>query len=133
MITSTCLNVVVSLTVSVSGERTVIFNQPFYASAGQAASRLTSSLFFFFSSRRRHTRSYGDWSSDVCSSDLHARTARVSPAASCRRTVDRAAPRSSSAATCHGLIVRVDADLAVDQRGMHEQREIGRASCRERV
>src|SRR5207248_3915108 len=24
---------------------------------------------FFFSSRRRHTRSYGDWSSDVCSSD----------------------------------------------------------------
>src|SRR5207248_3788025 len=27
---------------------------------------------FFFSSRRRHTRSYGDWSSDVCSSDLLA-------------------------------------------------------------
>src|SRR5207248_8838915 len=25
---------------------------------------------FFFSSRSRHTRSYGDWSSDVCSSDL---------------------------------------------------------------
>src|SRR5207248_8344681 len=29
-----------------------------------------SFFFFFFSSRRRHTRSYGDWSSDVCSSDL---------------------------------------------------------------
>src|SRR5207248_6190236 len=28
--------------------------------------------FFFFSSRRRHTRSYGDWSSDVCSSDLYS-------------------------------------------------------------
>src|SRR5207248_8840706 len=28
---------------------------------------------FFFSSRRRHTRSYGDWSSDVCSSDLASR------------------------------------------------------------
>src|SRR5205807_5860159 len=28
------------------------------------------SLFFFFSSRRRHTRLQGDWSSDVCSSDL---------------------------------------------------------------
>src|SRR5207248_6317414 len=27
-------------------------------------------FFFFFSSRRRHTRSYGDWSSNVCSSDL---------------------------------------------------------------
>src|SRR5256885_3579716 len=28
------------------------------------------SRFFFFSSRRRHTRLQGDWSSDVCSSDL---------------------------------------------------------------
>src|SRR6266487_6033069 len=27
-------------------------------------------VFFFFSSRRRHTRWTGDWSSDVCSSDL---------------------------------------------------------------
>src|SRR5205814_5346667 len=27
--------------------------------------------FFFFSSRRRHTRCLSDWSSDVCSSDLH--------------------------------------------------------------
>src|SRR6516162_5907529 len=26
--------------------------------------------FFVFSSRRRHTRLQGDWSSDVCSSDL---------------------------------------------------------------
>src|SRR5438094_5127962 len=32
-------------------------------------------LLFFFSSRRRHTRSYGDWSSDVCSSDLRTGTA----------------------------------------------------------
>src|SRR2546429_1002086 len=31
----------------------------------------TKSL-FFFSSRRRHTRCSRDWSSDVCSSDLHA-------------------------------------------------------------
>src|SRR3989454_3546494 len=32
---------------------------------------MTSLLFFFFfSSRRRHTRLQGDWSSDVCSSDL---------------------------------------------------------------
>src|SRR5438876_9636546 len=28
-------------------------------------------FFFFFSSRRRHTRWTGDWSSDVCSSDLN--------------------------------------------------------------
>src|SRR2546429_7122628 len=29
------------------------------------------SRFVFFSSRRRHTRCSRDWSSDVCSSDLH--------------------------------------------------------------
>src|SRR2546426_9251090 len=36
-------------------------------------------VIFFFSSRRRHTRLQGDWSSDVCSSDLsceHSRVAR---------------------------------------------------------
>src|SRR3989454_1897451 len=32
--------------------------------------RLLYFIFFFFSSRRRHTRLQGDWSSDVCSSDL---------------------------------------------------------------
>src|SRR6478735_2069625 len=31
---------------------------------------------FFFSSRRRHTRLQGDWSSDVCSSDLILSSAR---------------------------------------------------------
>src|SRR5256885_10728151 len=35
------------------------------------------SFLFFFSSRRRHTRLQGDWSSDVCSSDLLGRGARV--------------------------------------------------------
>src|SRR5207248_5558585 len=32
---------------------------------------------FFFSSRRRHTSSYGDWSSDVCSSDLRVELTAV--------------------------------------------------------
>src|SRR2546426_2856419 len=35
-------------------------------------------FFFFFSSRRRHTRLQGDWSSDVCSSDLASRCETVS-------------------------------------------------------
>src|SRR5688500_19760129 len=44
---------------------------------------IPSSSDFFFSSRRRHTRLQGDWSSDVCSSDLVcssfiARTASLS-------------------------------------------------------
>src|SRR5215813_14292923 len=34
--------------------------------------------FFFFSSRRRHTRCGRDWSSDVCSSDLHGARAVLS-------------------------------------------------------
>src|SRR5438034_7672215 len=34
---------------------------------------------FFFSSRRRHTRSLCDWSSDVCSSDLHVLTDGLEP------------------------------------------------------
>src|SRR6266487_6089566 len=41
------------------------------------ASGFDVSGFFFFSSRRRHTRWTGDWSSDVCSSDLIARAAGV--------------------------------------------------------
>src|SRR5262250_3533563 len=32
-------------------------------------------IFFFFSSRRRHTSYIGDWSSDVCSSDLQPQLA----------------------------------------------------------
>src|SRR5688500_20394248 len=35
---------------------------------------------FFFSSRRRHTRLQGDWSSDVCSSDLRSCGCRSTPA-----------------------------------------------------
>src|SRR5437763_16619866 len=86
-------------------------------------------LCFFFSSRRRHTRYIGDWSSDVCSSDL--------------------APAASDA----GLVTFTPDDidwedevrLAIEERvslspdaltGMEASlrfAEIGRASCRERV
>src|ERR1022692_3574007 len=37
---------------------------------GRSWEALAHTLIFFFSSRRRHTRLQGDWSSDVCSSDL---------------------------------------------------------------
>src|SRR2546426_12078008 len=40
--------------------------------------------FFFFSSRRRHTRLQGDWSSDVCSSDLDTRFLHVHQCGSIR-------------------------------------------------
>src|SRR5437899_10702762 len=47
-----------------------------------AASRC---FLFFFSSRRRHTRCLSDWSSDVCSSDLHQRAYPQGSAARCGR------------------------------------------------
>src|SRR5437762_9973158 len=40
---------------------------------------LTFDWCFFFSSRRRHTRYIGDWSSDVCSSDLSRDSVIVLP------------------------------------------------------
>src|SRR5205807_2624332 len=61
---------------------------------------------FYFSSRRRHTRLQGDWSSDVCSSDLSedipaaGPTARPRPRAFCHRgdrmTVTMAAALNSA-------------------------------------
>src|SRR2546429_6944596 len=62
-------------------------------------------FFFFFSSRRRHTRCSRDWSSDVCSSDLHG----CCPSR-CRSTADGAAVRSrpGAAAPGPGLSLRTD-------------------------
>src|SRR5205807_4975743 len=44
---------------------------------------LTLFSFFCFSSRRRHTRLQGDWSSDVCSSDLFQLSAVITDRADC--------------------------------------------------
>src|SRR5205807_3541999 len=45
--------------------------------SNSAPTAVSRSPFFFFSSRRRHTRLQGDWSSDVCSSDLDFHRAGV--------------------------------------------------------
>src|SRR5437867_7436263 len=72
--------------------------------------RLYFFFFFFFSSRRRHTRSYGDWSSDVCSSDL---TPECGVAAAAERVVRTA---SRAHLLLHGL-------------GRSEERRVGK-ECR---
>src|SRR5690348_17780850 len=86
-------------------------------------------FFFFFSSRRRHTRWTGDWSSDVCSSDLPAR--RLSGARGGR--LHRVAGGGRAAAggqACDRGSPRPCRRRPARDRGA---RQIGRASCRERV
>src|SRR5215813_14157843 len=51
-----------------------------------------SCFFFFFSSRRRHTRCGRDWSSDVCSSDLHPRELTPEFRAACLRLAKAGIP-----------------------------------------
>src|SRR6266581_3737522 len=68
-------------------------------------------LSFFFSSRRRHTRWTGDWSSDVCSSDLPSSSAtRIARAPASR-------PFSTSSLTT--------------EAGRSEERRVGK-ECRSR-
>src|SRR5256885_10008492 len=86
---------------------------------------------FFFSSRRRHTRLQGDWSSDVCSSDLPSATgfpdsstttalmpgkARVAEPGLRAVSAGRGEIRIMPVSVCHQVSTK-----------------IGRASCRERV
>src|SRR5436189_2596796 len=102
-------------------------------------------FFFFFSSRRRHTRYIGDWSSDVCSSDLRARP-RVRAAGRRQdlrrqggRLQVRLAPPSPvswgrpprSCGGCSRGRLRLCSALDVSHQNLFF--EIGRASCRERV
>src|SRR5207248_4011378 len=89
---------------------------------------------FFLSGRGRHTRSYGDWSSDVCSSDLAH-----------RRVEDHVvAVDVHPDGSLHNTVVWVDVDgddvifntavgRAKERHLRQDDREIGRASRRERA
>src|SRR2546426_9113104 len=109
--------------------------------------------FFFFSSRRRHTRLQGDWSSDVCSSDLALRLVPAAPDldgdGEMRCTSHRPddardqieiLQAARSAVVLDDLFDRA-AEVDVDEvgpAGLGDHlggtgHEIGRASCRERV
>src|SRR5574341_2441249 len=68
-------------------------------------------FFFFFSSRRRHTRLVGDWSSDVCSSDLEA--------AEELRAIDLAPLRAAAKAAPAIFLVAALLDRAGDHRSAH--------------
>src|SRR5256885_9661610 len=84
--------------------------------SGDAAALLK---LFFFSSRRRHTRLQGDWSSDVCSSDLER-------------------SRITGIVALENLLARVDElvvirDLIAVRRGRDLIDRIGRVVCEPRA
>src|SRR5207248_6473444 len=94
----------------------------------------------------RHTRSYGDWSSDVCSSDLaaQARGAEILGevlgygSTSDAHHLTAPDPTGRPAARAISLALRdagaTPADVAyVNAHGTSTLLKIGRASCRERV
>src|SRR6266487_6059049 len=74
-----------------------------------------SHVFSFFSSRRRHTSWTGDWSSDVCYSDLFSFKSTVKKA----QNSDKA------------LEFRVAGDVFRFSRGKSEERRVGK-ECRSR-
>src|SRR5437763_16970119 len=79
---------------------------------------------FLFSSRRRHTRYIGDWSSDVCSSDLQVCvTLDPTQAATCLALCDVECGNANPPARCTG-----EANATCPGG-----KKIGRASCRERA
>src|SRR5207248_7208995 len=90
--------------------------------------------FFFFSSRRRHTRSYGDWSSDVCSSDLYAAPAGDQGRAARGRSLRAQGPAAGVLGVLpHRRKQRPRRRAGLRNESWIDRNEIGRASCRERV
>src|SRR5688500_19934810 len=75
---------------------------------------------FFFSSRRRHTSLQGDWSSDVCSSDL------------ADATIGRRLDSLELAFSPDGRWIAVGGAGGGTVTLVDRATEIGRASCRER-
>src|SRR5437879_11612439 len=88
-------------------------------------------LFFFFSSRRRHTRYIGDWSSDVCSSDLSpngsaAGSQRYSPEVN-----ERAAAKTTLRLRERKTPSRNSSSVSSSRRSRSEERRVGK-ECRNR-
>src|SRR5205807_3456428 len=93
---------------------------------------------FFFSSRRRHTRLQGDWSSDVCSSDLGTLLGGGIPERLFKSPAYVGNGSSGGGSTIQPRRTGEDLLLAYIDSNSSNPRgiaigEIGRASCRERV
>src|SRR5256885_2796798 len=89
---------------------------------------------FFFSSRRRHTRLQGDWSSDVCSSDLRLPSLRPRRH-SFRRWLEPTPLNESLRSAFENSLRKWHGRRLYAPFGQASAAasQIGRASCRERV
>src|SRR5205807_6534533 len=87
-------------------------------------------VFVFFSSRGRHTRLQGDWSSDVCSSDLGPAAAWAAD----RRSADRNGARWSAAHAAAGPGRRCAPrpSEGAEKEMRSEERRVGKG-CREQA
>src|SRR5205807_7833190 len=86
-------------------------------------------LFFFFSSRRRHTRLQGDWSSDVCSSDLPSRPRVSSASLRYVRSTSVESREGAKAMVCRPFLRNDSATSRAQPRS--EERRVGK-ECRSR-
>src|SRR5256885_9969408 len=87
---------------------------------------------FFFSSRRRHTRLQGDWSSDVCSSDLGELGFGVTAKDLILGTLGQLGVGGMTGHVVEYAGPAIEA-LSMEGRMTVCNMKIGRASCRERV
>src|SRR5260370_20809474 len=112
----------------------------FHVFLGSEAFRRASSVTgvhkasFFFSSRRRHTRFKCDWSSDVCSSDLSKDQKYIGV------SLYQANSRVNLEVRDRGIGIPANEQEKIFEKFyrcgdplVHNIKEIGRASCRERV
>src|SRR5437764_11778652 len=94
---------------------------------------MIASPLFFFSSRRRHTRYIGDWSSDVCSSDLPPRSRGVVPVQAAQRDLGGLVEDGETGHHLGELVGQVDllpANRGDDHRRTRsEERRVGK-ECR---
>src|SRR3546814_10557788 len=88
-------------------------------------------LFFFFKQKTAYDMRISDWSSDVCSPDLHAGRAQAEAHAGLAAIIHQVAEAHLGAYPRHRPHEIFDHPVRV---GMVDvEAEIGRASCRERV
>src|SRR5256885_11778109 len=100
--------------------------------------RPIGTLLCFFSSRRQHTKLQGDWSSDVCSSDLYAYAwalanieyiVQADGMGDVERILDRIGAGMATETALRDVLHSGYDDLMQSAA----EYQIGRGSCRERV